>query len=208
MLHFQTVEPHTRALLSHLMSKPCLSGMYLVGGTALSLHYGHRKSVDIDLFGIPFNTDEIVAELTTDFGDSLAYTPAFGGKGLFCFINQVKVDLIHFEIPTILPPRHDESGVRLLEPPDLCAMKINAILSRGSKKDFWDLNELLHHYTIDEIIDFHKSKYPNQLLLITIPQALVYFDDAENSPDPICLKGWTWEFVKESIRTKVRAYLL
>jgi hypothetical protein len=32
--------------------------MYLVSGTALSLHYGHRKSVDIDLLGIPFNTDE------------------------------------------------------------------------------------------------------------------------------------------------------
>lgn len=50
-------------------------------------------------------------------------------------------------------------------------MKINAILGRGKKKDFWDIYELLHHYTLEQFIRFHTEKYPSQQLMITIPQA-------------------------------------
>lgn len=48
MLHYQTVEPHTLELLKSLMQKPYLQQFVLVGGTALALQIGHRKSVDID----------------------------------------------------------------------------------------------------------------------------------------------------------------
>jgi hypothetical protein len=37
-------------------------------------------------------------------------------------------------------------------------MKIQAILGRGKKKDFWDLFELLQHYSLQQIIDWHKQK--------------------------------------------------
>lgn len=51
MLSYQTVEPHTLELLKRLMAEPLFAGMRLVGGTALALQYGHRQSVDLDLFG-------------------------------------------------------------------------------------------------------------------------------------------------------------
>ena len=51
MLQYSTVEPHTLDVLSGLMNMPELKDFYLVGGTALALYYGHRRSVDIDLFG-------------------------------------------------------------------------------------------------------------------------------------------------------------
>ena len=51
MLFFQTVEPATLALLKRLQSAPFLAGTRLVGGTALALQLGHRRSVDLDLFG-------------------------------------------------------------------------------------------------------------------------------------------------------------
>jgi hypothetical protein len=91
---------------------------------------------------------------------------------------------------------------------DLIAMKIQAILGRGKKKDFWDLYELLQHYNLRDMIDFHKSKYPNQMIMISIPQALVYFDDAENSDEPASFKNQTWEDVKSGIRKKVREFLI
>lgn len=50
MLQTQTVEPGTFSLLKHLMDLPQLKDFSLVGGTALSLRYGHRKSIDLDLF--------------------------------------------------------------------------------------------------------------------------------------------------------------
>lgn len=86
-------------------------------------------------------------------------------------------------------------------------MKINAVLKRAAKKDFWDIAELLQHFSIEEFIGFYNKKYPNQQLLISIPQAIIYFDDAEESEAPISLKGQTWDEVKHLIREKVRDYL-
>ncbi|SDH36389.1 Nucleotidyl transferase AbiEii toxin, Type IV TA system [Dyadobacter soli] len=49
MLHEETVEASTLALIRRLMADENLSDFYLVGGTALSLRLGHRISIDIDL---------------------------------------------------------------------------------------------------------------------------------------------------------------
>lgn len=51
MLSFRTIEPHTLELLKNLMSISALHPLRLVGGTALALQYGHRSSIDLDLFG-------------------------------------------------------------------------------------------------------------------------------------------------------------
>ncbi len=48
MLSLQTVYPDTLELLKMLAQAPVLSNMRLVGGTALALQYGHRRSVDLD----------------------------------------------------------------------------------------------------------------------------------------------------------------
>ncbi len=86
-------------------------------------------------------------------------------------------------------------------------MKVQAILGRGKKKDFWDIAELLHHYSIADFIQFHKEKYTTQNLLITVPQAITYFNDAEESEDPISFKKQTWNKVKKFISLKVNKYL-
>ena len=50
MLHTKTIEPRTLSVLNELMHFPELNQFSLVGGTALSLKYGHRISNDLDLF--------------------------------------------------------------------------------------------------------------------------------------------------------------
>jgi hypothetical protein len=45
------------------------------------------------------------------------------------------------------------------------------------------------------------------MLLISIPQTITYFDDAELSQDPHCLKNLSWDDVKQTIRKAVREYL-
>ncbi len=49
MLQTRTVEPRTLELLKQLMLLPILDSFFLVGGTALALQLGHRKSIDLDL---------------------------------------------------------------------------------------------------------------------------------------------------------------
>ena len=51
MLQLQTILPDTLELLKELSSRPEMSGLRLVGGTALALQYGHRQSIDLDFFG-------------------------------------------------------------------------------------------------------------------------------------------------------------
>jgi hypothetical protein len=49
-LHTNAVTAPTLALLKKLMHTSVLDDFALAGGTALVLQYGHRLSVDIDLF--------------------------------------------------------------------------------------------------------------------------------------------------------------
>jgi hypothetical protein len=186
---------------------PELKGFSLVGGTALSLLYGHRKSVDLDLFSNkPFENEKIIKAFEKKFKsafDNRTFNPRFG---IFCFIDQVKVDLVRHPHPLIRPEETKE-GIRMFSVEDIIAMKVQAILGRGKKKDFWDVAELLNHFSVLDFIEFHKQKYTTQNLIITVPQAITYFADAEESEDPISLKKQTWKGVQEAIKKKVRGYL-
>ncbi len=206
MLYKKTVEPNTLSLLIRLQQIPELKSFYLVGGTALALWYGHRISIDIDLFGGNLDQKKIIKALTTEFGSNFQYEQSSNKWALFCFINNIKVDIVKYEQPLIFPAERRDD-IHILNALDIAAMKINAVLGRANKKDFWDINELLMHYQLSEIIEAHQKKYPSQMLLISIPQALVYFEEAEESETPICLKGHIWEEVKISIQNSVRNYL-
>jgi hypothetical protein len=179
----------------------------LVGGTALSLLYGHRKSEYIDLFSNqPFENDAIINALQKKVKNSFVIRTVNQGFGIFGFIEEVKVDFIAPPHPLIRPLQNID-GIRMFSTEDIIAMKVQAILGRSKKKDFWDIAELLHNYTISNFINFHKEKYSSQNLLIKVPQALTYFADAEESEDPVSLKKQTWDRVKHFISAKVNDYL-
>ncbi|MBK7466990.1 MAG: nucleotidyl transferase AbiEii/AbiGii toxin family protein [Saprospiraceae bacterium] len=121
-------------------------------------------------------------------------------------MENVKVDLVPYRHPLISPIQVLD-GIRMCSLEDIAAMKIQAILGRGRKKDFWDIAELFKHFKLNEIIAFHKEKFPSQMLLISIPQALSYFDEAEESEDPISINGMDWDAVKDVIRINISQYL-
>jgi len=56
-------------------------------------------------------------------------------------------------------------------------------------------------------MDWHKQKYPNQMLAISIPNALTYFLDAEESETPVSFGNQTWEQIKTDISKIVSDYL-
>ena len=207
MLHIKTVEPRAFSVLEQLMTMPELRGFSLVGGTALSLLYGHRMSVDLDLFSDKlFENSFIISAFEKKFKSSFVNRSTNPRFGIFGFIDDVKIDIIRHPHPLIRPEINTE-GIRMLSTEDIIAMKVQAILGRGKKKDFWDIAELLQHFSINDFIQFHKEKYSTQNLLITVPQAITYFADAEESEDPISLKKQTWETVQAFINKKVSDYL-
>jgi predicted nucleotidyltransferase component of viral defense system len=197
MLHPEAIEPGTFSLLRRLMAMESLYPFSLVGGTALALRYGHRSSVDIDLFfNEEFNQTQITLELEATFQQRFVYKQQHTQFGIFCFIEDIKVDLVHYPHIPIAPPEVTDQ-IRIYSNPDISAMKIQAILGRAEKKDFWDLYELLQHFSLQQIIDWHKQKYPSQMLAISIPHAITYFVDAEDSETPVSYRGQTWEQIKK-----------
>ncbi|TVP50320.1 MAG: hypothetical protein EA341_07795 [Mongoliibacter sp.] len=207
MLQIETVEPGTFSLLKKLQAIPELQEFSLVGGTALALIYGHRISVDLDLFSCtPIQHDELVERLQNTFGDIFLMEQKPPKFALFAYIDNIKVDFVNHPFPLIRPIEVLD-GIRFFSTEDIIAMKVQAILGRAKKKDFWDIAELLQHYSVEDFIMFHQQKYQRQNLLISVPQALIYFEEAEEGEDPVSLKGQSWKKVKKFIQKKVREYL-
>ncbi|MCW3105902.1 MAG: hypothetical protein JWQ09_408 [Segetibacter sp.] len=189
------------------MQLPALKNFYLVGGTALALYYGHRLSIDLDLFSTTsFANEDIIPVLEKNI-KGFSYRNASNPVGLFCMIDTLKVDFIKHHYHPLIDEYLLVDGIRMLSPREIMAMKVAAILKRGVKKDFWDLHELFKHFTVKECIAAYKQKYPTHELLISIPYALTYFADADESEEPVSLKGQTWTSVKKSIQQKVNEYL-
>jgi len=207
MLHTEAVESGTFSLLKKLMDLPSLKPFSLVGGTALSLRYGHRSSIDLDLFfHVKFDHQQIIKELDSTFQERFVYKQQQTEFGIFCFIDDIKVDIVYFPHHPIAEIE-EADNIRMYSSADISAMKIQAILGRAKKKDFWDLYELLQHYPLQQLIDWHKQKYPSQMLAISIPHAITYYVEAEESETPVSFKNQTWEQIKKGISKTVSDYL-
>jgi len=189
------------------MAMPSLKLFSLVGGTALSLKYGHRSSEDLDLFlHEKFDIAGIETELKMFFGKEFIYESGHNNIGIFCYIQRIKVDIVYFPHPPI-EKIEEVDNIRMYSIADISAMKIQSILGRAKKKDFWDLYELLQHYSLQQLMDWHTKKYPNQMLAISIPNAITYFAEADESETPVSYKNQTWEQIKKGISKTVSDYL-
>lgn len=158
MLSFQTIEPDTLELLKALMAEPSFNGMRLVGGTSLALQYGHRQSVDIDMFGIFSPDASAMSERLKKLGQTFVVKESERIK--IYTINGIKVDFVDYGNYPWIDDVIIENGLRLASPKDIAAMKINAIEGRGTKKDFIDVYFLLQHYSLNQLLDFYAKKYP------------------------------------------------
>ena len=203
MLSLQTVLPDTLELLKTLMQMPELEDMRLVGGTSLALQYGHRRSVDLDFFGeISEDWDELTEALKEQVEQVVVGGHSKNIKAYF--LNGVKVDIVNYGYAWIDNPVIEE-GLRLASPKDIAAMKVNAVIGRGTKKDFIDIYFLLQHFSFSELLKLYLQKYPDgseyRALL-----SMAYFDDADQQPMPYMFDCVDWETVKQTIRHEVEVY--
>jgi predicted nucleotidyltransferase component of viral defense system len=204
MLQSQTVDATTLELLKNLMKLPELDQFHLVGGTNLSLRFGHRLSIDIDLFTTErFEPLILFQEIKSAFPQ--AELKSSTRSMLFFYINSVKIDCVLAPFPYLQPIEIIED-IRFVSTPDVIAMKLGAMSSRGVKKDFWDIAELLDHYKLEEMLAFFATKY-NANDPFFVVRSLTYFEDAELQIDPQPLKKITWEQVKKKVEKAVRDFL-
>jgi hypothetical protein len=86
-------------------------------------------------------------------------------------------------------------------------MKIAAIINRGSKKDFIDLNELLKIFTFQQIFDFYLQKFKDSSLFFAV-KSVIYFDDADEQEMPYMFHPITWQSIKDNIKKEHAEYVI
>jgi Nucleotidyl transferase AbiEii toxin, Type IV TA system len=203
MFEESVLDTRARRLLRMLGSLLCPRGFFLVGGTALALHCGHRKSDDLDFFTRePFDVDRLLGDLEAALKNELIRVIGRANNTLNLAINGIRVDVIRYRYHLLRPTIREESWDRL-DVPDIAAMKLAAIAARGSKKDFIDLYFILRQFSLDEVVGFYEAKFPGHESFHVI-KSLTWFDDAEREPGPIMLEPVEWAGVKETIRAAVR----
>ena len=201
MLSYSTIERDTLELLKTLTLHTLNANMRLVGGTALALQYGHRKSIDLDFFGT-FTGDIIdFHDMITSMGNATCIKET--DRIRVYQIDGIKVDFVDYSRYPWIAPALKEDGLRLATPADIAAMKINAIEGRGSRKDFVDIYQLLNHYSLSEILSFYQQKYPEYNLFRAL-MSLTYFSDAEQQPMPVMLHDVSWDEIKQRICMEVK----
>ncbi len=149
---------------------------YLVGGTAIALHIGHRRSIDFDLFkATPFQAKKILNKIQ-DQGHRYLVTRSVSGQ-LNLIISNVKFTF--FEYPFIIEASEDfEKKIKLPTLLDLAAMKAFALGRRSKWKDYVDLYFILkNHFTFNEISTRAEELFDQQFSGKLFRGQLSYFDD-------------------------------
>lgn len=199
MLQTQTASPKLLELLKQLMQDDFFNGFDLVGGTSLALQIGHRNSIDIDMFGNREIDTDLFEEKLKSFG-KVEITQSTKNI-LISSINEIKVDFVNYKHP-LLQETKIIDFIRLASKEDIAAMKLNAILGRGSRKDFIDLYFLLNEFSLRQMFGFFKDKYIEGSEFL-VYKSLTYFEDADSQPQPKMFKPFDWDICKQKIIEEV-----
>lgn len=152
-------------------------GFYLAGGTALALQIGHRTSMDFDFYTEKkFSLLKLQRLLEKKFKEAIVLQKAEGT--LIMKIDGVANSFFQYPYPLIFPPIKYQNFPPLASKEDIAAMKVIAISDRGTKRDFIDIYFLLKEFSLEEIFNFIKKKYPNFNIYVGL-RGLTYFVDAE-----------------------------
>ena len=115
----------------------------------------------------------------------------------------VKVDLFYTD--TFQYPILKYQELRLSQLEEIVAMKLEVIGQNGRKKDFWDIHELMEHFSWQNMLSFYKKRYPYRHTEEEIILKLTDFEIADSDFDPICLKDKYWELIKLDIEESIES---
>ena len=181
------------------------SGYYLAGGTALSIYFGHRISVDLDWFTSDKMGDALVwsQNLRNEGFDFIAAQTAPGT--LHGSVSNIRLTFLEFDYPLLKPLVYwKEMDCTLASLEDLACMKLSTVAQRGARKDFCDLYVLgTKQFSLTEMLDLYRRKF-NISDISHVLYGLVYFDDAESERMPKMLLDVKWAEIKQAIQSWVK----
>ena len=184
------------------------SNYYLAGGTALALQLGHRTSVDFDFYSPePFDQNKLLEQFEQLFPKVLVQEISNGT--LLMDIEGVNISFFLYKylaIVNLVP----YGFIKLSGVEDIAAMKIIAIVQRGTMRDFVDLYYLLKRYSLEQIIGFTIKKFTSYNIEVVL-RAITYFKEADEQSllergIMVLDKSFSWEECKKIIIVKAMEY--
>ncbi|OGK38212.1 hypothetical protein A3F03_02870 [Candidatus Roizmanbacteria bacterium RIFCSPHIGHO2_12_FULL_41_11] len=153
------------------------ANFYLVGGTAIALYLGHRRSIDFDLFSDnSFDPMHIRTKILPCY--KIDQTFSQGEGELTVLIDNVKITFFHY--PFLIDRSAEFDGYFKL--PDLItlgAMKAFALGRRAKWKDYVDLYFILQKYSFQDLTDKTSSIFKTEFNEKLFRTQLGYFDDID-----------------------------
>ncbi|MDR2206467.1 MAG: nucleotidyl transferase AbiEii/AbiGii toxin family protein [Flavobacteriaceae bacterium] len=149
---------------------------YMVGGTAIALHIGHRESIDFDLFKEKeIRKSDVFSKI---YKAKLKYNASFSQYNQINLeINQVKFTF--FQFPYNIPKNSELKGI--IKMPDLltlAAMKAFALGRRSKWKDYVDLYFLIkYHFSAKEIAYKADELFKGEFVKKQFMAQIGYFGD-------------------------------
>lgn len=197
--HWEALTPETQLAFHKIAGLEFINSFYLAGGTGLALHLGHRFSVDLDFFSshveaVGVDQRAILREtfedatLSITFDKDATFVATWRGVGLSFF---------RLHLYPLVRPTQLVAGVPLASLEEIGAMKLAAIIDRGTRKDLVDLYFILQRAPIESLFQVAAVKYARvRTFAISATRALAYFEDAETLPMPRMIDHTPWTAMK------------
>lgn len=198
-VHRETLRDLKRLLRAGILKK-----FYLAGGTGLAFILGHRESRDLDFFRkAPFNERSLVEDLRRAGKFSLEKREPGTVRGYF---GNTLVSFFHYPYPLLKKPIK-KYGIQIASVFDIGCMKLDAISSRGTKRDFIDVYTILREsdFNLKKLLGAFAKKYAVlRYNLMHVKKSLVYFTDAQRDPMPRMRLAVEWRIVKKFFINEVK----
>jgi nucleotidyltransferase AbiEii toxin of type IV toxin-antitoxin system len=205
--HLESLAPRSQELLARLAPQPWAEDFYLAGSAALALYAGHRPVTDLDFMS---NANRLTSPDRRDLLASLLAlvpeTEVETARDGYLFVRAGGVGVRFFYYPyPLVQPFADLTGLAVISAADLGLMKLGAIISRASRRDFVDLYLLCRELSLASLLGLagdkfgHVRDFPLQAL-----KGLADLTEIEGDPMPRLAVPLEWAEVEEWLREQVR----
>lgn len=209
LLRADALAPAARAAAARVAALPALADFYLAGGAALALHLGHRTARDLDLMSAtarlaPADRRDLLADLLAaepatrveTARDGYLFVRLPGAVALRCF---------WYPYPP-LEPFAEFGGLAVASLFDLVLMKVGAVISRGTRRDFVDLYLACRALPLERALARAEEKFGHVGdFAHEARKALADLADAEDEPLPALAVPLDWDEVARWARAEARA---
>jgi hypothetical protein len=205
-IHWEAVTPQVHDLMRLIGRQPFAARFYLAGGTALALRVGHRRSIDLDFFS---TLDEVLEGTRHEILDALSPSAPLSLEevdgNLLLRVLDLHVGFFSYSY-SLIGPTDSVEGVEVASLTDVGLMKLDALIGRGSRKDFYDVYTIAHCIPIPNLLALTEIKYPRARdFQLMAAESMVSFENADEDLQPDLLIDVPWEQVKRFFIAQARS---